>query len=351
MDSMYKLTLLSLTYNHEKFIEQTLESFLMQKTNFSFKILIADDASTDNTPALLKRFAEKYPDKIELVLRDKNMGPAKNWLDMLMRVNTEYLIYCDGDDFFTDPDKLQKQVDFLDKHPDFTICFHPVVVVDEENPDRQYMHPTQSFLAKSPSFTLEELLKHNFIQTNSCVYRWRFNEDEKVENVYPTDMVPGDYFMHLLHAEKGKIGFIGEIMSAYRKHSQSMWHGAEHNADWFIKYGLLHVNFYKAVQGFFSVDQSLNIKTMIQKTMFSVVKLQRYDILAKLHNHNKRLFDDTLMELSQLYANKDKQIQVIHDLEQTIIEQNEVIEKNKRTIERQQHFIESMIVQNVTSAT
>ncbi len=116
-----------LTYNHAPFIRQCLDGFLMQKTTFPFEILIHDDASTDGTDDIVREYASKYPDIIFPLYEDVNKYTTgySGQMDLFnyKRARGKYIAYCEGDDYWIDPLKLQKQVDFLDTHPDFSVCF------------------------------------------------------------------------------------------------------------------------------------------------------------------------------------------------------------------------------------
>ncbi|NHZ85410.1 MAG: glycosyltransferase [Planctomycetia bacterium] len=107
------------TYNHGKYISQTLSSILMQKVDFNYEIVIGEDFSTDNTRTIVKSYAKKYPDKFNLLLHKKNIGMINNFFATYKACTGKYIAYCDGDDYWTDPNKLQKQVDFLETHPDY----------------------------------------------------------------------------------------------------------------------------------------------------------------------------------------------------------------------------------------
>src|SRR6266576_553941 len=119
-----KVSALIVTYNQEKFIEQAIRSALMQQVNFPYEIVIGEDCSTDNTRAVVERLASENPGKIRAILRDKNLG------------------MLEGDDYWTDPLKLQKQADFLDAHPECCLCFHNVVIFDEHSEEESlYCRP------------------------------------------------------------------------------------------------------------------------------------------------------------------------------------------------------------------
>jgi glycosyltransferase involved in cell wall biosynthesis len=117
-----------ITYNHEKFIAKALEGFVSQKTSFKLEIIIADDNSTDGTPKIIKEYHTKYPDLIRPVLRDVNIGSRRNALETLNMCKGDYIALCEGDDYWIDNKKIQKQVEFLEKNHDFVMCTHNVKV-------------------------------------------------------------------------------------------------------------------------------------------------------------------------------------------------------------------------------
>lgn len=218
------VSILCPTYNHVNYIKDAIDSFLSQKTNFKFEILINDDASNDGTSELIKKYLKRHPNIIRAVFHKENEY-SKGKRGMIVRyllpkAEGKYIALCEGDDYWTDPHKLQKQVDFLDKHRDYALCFHPVKAIYENNEDKGYVYPNEKNAAK---FTLTELFKENYIQTNSVVYR-RQNYENLVTNV-----MPGDWYLHVYHAQFGKIGFLREIMSIYRRHEGSVWWDSKKN--------------------------------------------------------------------------------------------------------------------------
>lgn len=209
-----KVSIVCISYNQENYIAQTLESFVSQEPNFNFEVIIADDKSSDNTPNIINEYALRYPDIIKPVLRRKNLGPQQNFVDALKRATGDYIAICEGDDFWTDTQKLQKQADFLDTHDAYNIVFHPVRVFFENHEEEDAIYPLTS---DTKEFTLKNLLKNNYIQTNSVMYR-KINYDR-----LSLDVMPFDWYLHLSHVGNGKIGFINDVMSAYRRHAGGIW--------------------------------------------------------------------------------------------------------------------------------
>ena len=119
-----KLSVAMITYNHELFIGPAIESALAQKVNFDYEVVIGEDCSTDGTRAVVMDFQRRYPDIIKILLRERNIGGFRNMESTLAACGGQYLAILEGDDYWTRPDKLRKQVDFLDAHPDRAICCH-----------------------------------------------------------------------------------------------------------------------------------------------------------------------------------------------------------------------------------
>ncbi|MCR5356780.1 MAG: glycosyltransferase, partial [Lachnospiraceae bacterium] len=127
-----KLSVIFITYNHEKYVEKALRSVCEQETDFAYEVVVGEDCSTDSTREILKRVAAEYPDKVRLLFREKNFGrPTLNVYNTTMECRGEYLAYLEGDDYWTDKFKLKKQVDFLEEHPEYIACTHDCVMIDE----------------------------------------------------------------------------------------------------------------------------------------------------------------------------------------------------------------------------
>jgi len=202
-----------ITYNHEKYISQAIDSVLTQKTNFDFQLIIGEDCSQDKTREIVINYQKKYPQIIRLLLANKNQGMMANWIKTLQVAKSQYLAVLEGDDYWTDRYKLQKQVDFLDKHPNHSLCFHSVEAFYQDQPDKTYLIPS-----KTENFNFKSLLQHNFI--TACSVMYRHGLVKKIPDWFLSLNI-GDWPYHLLHASKGKIGFINQVMARYRRHSNS----------------------------------------------------------------------------------------------------------------------------------
>lgn len=306
---MNKVTVITITYNQEKFIKKALDSIVSQKTNFNFEVVVSDDCSTDSTPKIIKEYAKKYPKIIKPFLKEKNVGSLNNFISALDRVNSQYIAFCDGDDYWCDDNKLQTQVDFLDNNIDYSMCFHQTRVFFEagERPDSVF--PSDNF-RKTSSF--DDLVKENFLPANSVMYRSIFNKKNKASSIIPNYIDPGDYFVHLLHAKTGKIYFINKVMSCYRRHNGGVWwlscqDGKEN--EFMLKYGASYLKFFKAVESTFNLDASTYLaqkENLINKLSAIYLDRKMFDELIILRNENEEMFNNKPVSFGYSSATYDR---------------------------------------------
>ena|SRR5215813_13613937 len=209
-----------ISYNHERFIAQAIESVLSQQTTFRIRLIAGDDCSTDNTQAIIRGYGEKNPGCMSLMLDSIHRGlesPDRVGFRALTMTTGKYVAMLDGDDYWIDVNKLQKQVDFLEGHADFTICFHNAQMIYQESAREPANYVPENFSEVS---TCEDLFIANFIPTSSAMFR-RALLDELPE-WYPT-MGIGDWPLHILNAQHGRIGYLNEPMAGYRVHDKGAW--------------------------------------------------------------------------------------------------------------------------------
>lgn len=257
-DNDIMISINCITYNHEKYIKDALEGFLMQKTNFKYEILIHEDASTDNTANIIKKYEKKYPKIIKPIYQKENQfskGIKINFEFNYKRSKGKYIALCEGDDYWTDPYKLQKQVDFLEDHKEFSICFHSVEKIDEDGNILNYKLWPDNTRTKEIT-TLTDILKTNYIATASVVFRNNLINYEDYENL-SKDLVFGDWVFHVLNAKKGSIYFINQKMGVYRKTNKGLHKITD-------KCKLLEdvLEFYKRLERYFDDE---NIKNHLKK--------------------------------------------------------------------------------------
>ncbi len=208
MESKEKLQLVvwMVTYNQERYIEQAIESVMMQKTNFDYKLLIGEDFSKDATRAICQELKKKYPQRIELFLNDKNYGATFNGRQMYQKcfdTGAKYVALLEGDDYWTDANKLQKQVDFLEKKEDCIFCFHNATI--DAAPEKVYPKNVEKEIVNAKDF-----FQIATIPTASVVYR-NFN-------YVPSDHSHGDFILYCELLSKGNAGYLNQTMAAYRMH-------------------------------------------------------------------------------------------------------------------------------------
>ncbi|GAB4036650.1 glycosyltransferase family 2 protein [Spirosoma jeollabukense] len=211
---MIKVSVLIITYNQKKFIRKAIDSALEQKTTFPIEILVGDDFSSDGTREIIQEYEKKYPGLVIGVLHPRNLGKngGINFLDTLKLAKGEYYALMDGDDYWTDPLKLQKQADFLDAHPDYSTVFNNALITYEDGAPSHLLNGPDM----KPFYTVDDLIGESeiwFMATSSTMYRNNIKE-------YPSwfrESSSGDIPRLILKAKLGKIGYIPDVMSVYRK--------------------------------------------------------------------------------------------------------------------------------------
>jgi glycosyltransferase involved in cell wall biosynthesis len=208
------------TYNHENFVAQAIESVLAQKTDFPFRLIVGDDCSTDKTQEIVSRYAQEYPDRIAVFLDSEHRGLRSRdraGLKVLGLSTAKYVAWLDGDDYWTDPHKLQKQVDVLERNPDAAVCFHNVRTFHEDG-----LHESVNLcpLQQKRVSILEDLLRGNFIPSCSVMFR-RATVGALPEWYFTLKM--GDWPLYILIAQHGTIHYLDEVMAAYRVHGGGSW--------------------------------------------------------------------------------------------------------------------------------
>lgn len=207
-----------ITYNHEKFIRHALDSVLMQKTNFDYEILIGDDCSTDNTVRIIEEIQNKYPNRIQLFKRKKNMGMCANSYNVMCHARGKYIANLEGDDYWTTENKLQKLYDFLENNLDCSAVGHRVEVVNEfERPLGRCIPDTKPLNRR---FGKQDVLKYSvsLIHTGSWMHRnfIRNNIDKYAFMGHHHRNFGGHKLRIFLLADMGNIYIMDDIMGAYR---------------------------------------------------------------------------------------------------------------------------------------
>ncbi len=218
------------TYNHGQYIAQTLDSVLIQKTNFEFELIVGEDDSDDDTREVVINYAKQNPGKIHLFLNErKNVifisgRPTGRWnlVNNLEHAKGEYIALVEGDDYWIDQSKLQKQVDFLDSHPDYSMCFTDARIWDEDRAEFNDKTFSETYAANGTKQTVEfgDMATNHWIPTGSVMYRRSAFEDFP-DWFYKIPMADWGLFLSLL--KNGPGWFMNECTSVYRVHGSSYW--------------------------------------------------------------------------------------------------------------------------------
>lgn len=216
-----KLSVMMITYNHDRYIAQALASILAQRVNFDYEIIVAEDNSTDGTRDIVLDFYRRYPGRIVPILRDRNLGPMRNFKETLAVCRGEYVAVLEGDDYWTHEDKLQTQINFLDGHLDYAICCHRAQFVDETRGGQSGILP----ILPAGTYTIADLFDGNWIVTCSVMYRW--GSVGSLPDWFLT-LKMGDWPLHILVGRAGKIYLMDEVMSVYRIHQGGVWSSLPH---------------------------------------------------------------------------------------------------------------------------
>ena len=282
---MLKVSVLVVTYNHAKFIAQALDSILMQKVDFEYEIVVGEDCSTDSTRDIVLRFQEKYPGKFHLILSEKNVGAAKNFECAYKACKGEYIAYLDGDDYWTDPLKLQKQVRILDQKPDVFICGHWNTVVDNnEKITAEWRFPEY--------FDIKDALRGPPVHINSWLFRridiYSYKRCCDVMN----KLSVGDDPIMLLFLSFGKGYCLQESCSVYRLHEGGIW-STRTDLDKCLYILSLFV------AGIVMIPPRLYC-TQLDNIAFESYQLLRNLVISSMHNRSIKPFKELLNRLAAL---------------------------------------------------
>lgn len=299
-DTNKKVSVSVVTYNHKDYIKQCLDGILMQQTNFDYEIILGEDESNDGTREICMDYANRYPDKIRLFLRSRkdviyiNGNPTGryNFIENLKACRGNYIALCEGDDYWTDPLKLQKQVDFLEANEDYGICFHKTKQLNMFDETKNFTVPN---IHVDTVFTIEDYILNNKTATCSLVFK------KKCFNRIP------DWFCTLPFGDLGLILIImnnsnkkglvfNDVMGVYRIHEGGI-HGKLHkNNMLLIEAYKTHINFIDIMKNKFFLKGVYN-KEILKK------KKETYNILLRLAaKENANLTYYKYKVLSKLYA-------------------------------------------------
>lgn len=214
-----KVSVCIITYNHQDYINKCLDSAVMQNVDFVYEIVIGDDNSNDNTKQICEEYARKHPNLIKYFPRHKNLGMIYNWITTIQNCNGEYVALCEGDDYWYDSNKLQKQIDFLERNQEYGFCSSNAFILDS-------LHNSyRALIASSNSreIKFQELLTNsNPIFTLTMVFRKELISDFDIKDFLSYSVIDLPLWFHFLSNSKGYL--LSDKTAVYRKLQESASH-------------------------------------------------------------------------------------------------------------------------------
>ena len=279
-----KLSVVIVSYKQVKYIREAIDSVLMQKVNFKYELILADDCSQDGTLEIMKEYEKKYPDIIRVIERKKNLGGAANSFDSLSNAKGEYITCLEGDDYWIDENKLQIQVDFLDNNDDYYAISHIQEGRDLNNNIKGYFPKTirkdfticgvSDFLNNDKSYSVSSTMYRNFFKDKQLLNRYRV--------VRTFDPLIGDAQMNVFLCDLGKIYVLNKAMMVYRIRNNdgaSNFNSAHRINEIEYRYMNIYINlekFYNKQYSFFKKIKS----TYTLGVAYDICKLNFKDIMC-----------------------------------------------------------------------
>ncbi len=275
-----------ITHNHQNTIKKCIESVFMQKKSDQFQVIVIDDASTDENPEILKKLQAKY--NFKLIRNSKNLGIIKTAKLLHQEIDATYFTWLDGDDYWTYPDKIKTQVDFLDQHPEYNGCFHDAEIIHESEFDENNIHRSQNIHKFYSQFNQykteifpEDILQRMILPTASLVLR-----SESLSAFPKSIKLPHSlaWILHLESIKNSKFYYFNERWSVYRDHPEG--HSKKNDL---ISFKLHHINILKA---YLKDDYYQGYKLHILQSIAS--EYQNILYASKLEKLNKQTFANYL---------------------------------------------------------
>jgi glycosyltransferase involved in cell wall biosynthesis len=221
------MTVVVITYNHERFVRQALDSVLAQETSFPFEIIISEDRSTDSTREIVQEYQALHPDRIRLMLSETNLHSNEVAIRAIRAARGKYIAFLDGDDYWVSTDKLQKQFDHMEAHPETATTYHSVERINEEGV--LFLIHTGIVPGKGERIDVDDLIYDNVIAACSVVHRRSALGDPPD---WMRDLPHGDWPMAILAAERGCVDRLDGIVARYRWNRHGVWSGMTETEQW-----------------------------------------------------------------------------------------------------------------------
>lgn len=263
-----------ITFNHVSFIRECLDGFLAQKTNFAFEIVVYDDKSTDGTSEILQKYSEKFPEIFAVQIADENQY-SKGVRGIAYRFNFprcrgKYIALCEGDDYWIDPLKLQKQVDFLENNHSYSACVHGAKVWDEN--EKKFSNSNYEGIQRDFDLGLNRIFKDSGWVYPTCSLLML-----KAKVRYPDNLLyftGGDLILIIFLAAQGKIRFMKEMMGVYRIHSGGVYQGVEKNLSFYLDNRIKLKKFYRELGPHLEFKNRFRLSVFRIKNSISMIYLK-----------------------------------------------------------------------------
>lgn len=270
-----KISILIITYNHEKYIEECLDSIINQKLEYDYEIIIGEDNSPDKSREILKKYERKYPNIITCIYRDENIGACNNLYDILVKARGEYILIIEGDDYISNPQKLKKQVEMLDNNTGIIGCYHIVEDIQLNKlirtyPSSEILNTNKEKDLKSPVELLKMLRKFSFIgilHINSIMFRNTIDfSQQTIKEILTSTKMIGDILIQLILLQNGELKFLEEKMSVHRRIVEV--NGTSFSSQ---KFGFIYNDYIKALESI-KLYLSSCYEKELEKTKFEYMK-------------------------------------------------------------------------------
>lgn len=288
-----KISACIITYNQQDYIKECLEGAIHQILHCDYEIVIGDDCSTDNTLKICQEYADNYPEKIRLLTRERNLGMAGNWVDTISQCKGEYIAICEGDDYWTDHLKLQKQLEFLERNADCSFCFHKAFRFDPVNESNNKVYPE----VKKSVLNAEDFFKIPTIPTASVVFR----KGIQVPTFGHSHM---DMPLYAALLSKGNAGFINEQMSFYRWHIEGV--SNKYSENWYLERRINELNVERKHAGY-----SSSVRSQITKIYVNHIIAYLNKNRGKLSAGEKKHYLKSISVSKHFYSRPLKQYLVL----------------------------------------
>ncbi len=298
-----KVSVVVIAYNQVNTIKKTLDGIVNQKTNFDFEVIVNDDCSTDGTKEIIEQYAARYPKLITSILRKENIfSKGASFLEIMSfdLICGEYFAFCEGDDYWTDENKLQSQVDFLDNNPDFSGCFHKSLRKNIITGEDVCFKPSIEELKGKDVFAIDDTINDYFIETCSVMYRWNKYKNE-LSKLYPANILNMDTYFIYFFSLKGKIKYIDKLMSVKTINESGVWNSVKQTVDERnVRFWLEIINFpievRKLLDKFNCILPYDTPESAMRRVLASAINIKRFDIIEKASERFPEVFSDLIKQ-------------------------------------------------------